>query len=945
MSGFRDDPTPEDLLAANDELQRRLEEAEEALRAIREGDVDAIVVTGSKGDRVFSLAETESLHRLMVEAMSEVGIATAPDGIILYCNRRAAALLQREDAELLGKSLADFVAPQQVSRLDALLREPDPQTAERIMFIAKDGSACPMQVFASQVDTFGGPMICLVATDLTRLEADQALVAQLREQQDVLRTRGVDLTNASNRLSADLDAMSRLQRVAAMFVRGEEMQIILQEMLDTAVAIAGGLSGDIQLINPVTGAPYIVVHNGFEPWRLSFWQENLENVATCCGAAWESGQPVTIEDVEMDPLFENSPSRDAHQRAGVHSVHSTPLVGRTGAVIGVLSVHFATKGRPEPRTIGWLDILARETADILGRVEAEASLRRRQEELEALFNESPAAILMAHDASCSMITRNAEATSLLGGGKELRDVEKKLLQRAITSGEPYRETEMEIVRGDGSAVVVTGGATPLFDATGAVRGAVAVFNNITAHRRAQEDLRRAVVRSDQLVKALEDAQQELRKSHYHLEELVKERTTLSEERGEKLRVMANALSTAEQEERRRLAQLLHDDLQQMLVAIRLRLSNLETVVVGTSLAPTVSGINEIVDNAITASRSLTTELSPPILRESLTAGLEWLGRWFGSRHGMSVEVTAEPDVKEPAEEAKKFLFQAVRELLMNARKHAGVERATVRIYSRDDDVTIEVHDDGRGFNPANTTAPDRSTFGLFSIRERVEMLGGELEIESAPGKGTTCSIRLPVLMPHAEVARAVAEQRAAQESDAAGRPGPVRILVVDDHTIFRRGLISILESYPDLKVVGEASDGEEGVARAADLMPDVVIMDLAMPRMNGIEATRIIKSRFMSIDVLALSFQESEHARTSVLEAGASAYFTKSGPLDALLRAIRAHGNGNGTADASTQTSPVLTESKSASIVEADPPSTIGATHPAPFRSSPRRTARTRRKA
>jgi len=83
-------------------------------------------------------------------------------------------------------------------------------------------------------------------------------------------------------------------------------------------------------------------------------------------------------------------------------------------------------------------------------------------------------------------------------------------------------------------------------------------------------------------------------------------------------------------------------------------------------------------------------------------------------------------------------------------------------------------------------------------------------------------------------------------------------------------------------------------------MPDVVIMDLAMPRMNGIEATRIIKSRFMSVDVIALSFQESEHARSSVLQAGAKAYFTKSGPLDDLVRAIRTHA----TAQAGTTAHP-----------------------------------------
>jgi len=96
--------------------------------------------------------------------------------------------------------------------------------------------------------------------------------------------------------------------------------------------------------------------------------------------------------------------------------------------------------------------------------------------------------------------------------------------------------------------------------------------------------------------------------------------------------------------------------------------------------------------------------------------------------------------------------------------------------------------------------------------------------------------------------------------------------------------------------VGEASDGEQGIERAHELMPDVIIMDLAMPRMNGIEATRIIKSRLMTVDVIALSFQESDHARASVLQAGARAYFTKSGPLDNLLRAIREHATASSSA-------------------------------------------------
>jgi DNA-binding NarL/FixJ family response regulator len=369
-------------------------------------------------------------------------------------------------------------------------------------------------------------------------------------------------------------------------------------------------------------------------------------------------------------------------------------------------------------------------------------------------------------------------------------------------------------------------------------------------------------------------------------------------------------------------------------------------VVGTSLTPTVIAINDIVDNAITASRSLTTELSPPILRESLPRMMDWLVQWMESRHGLFVDVSSEPDLNEPSDEARKFLFQAVRELLMNVRKHAGTDRARVRIFAHADNLCIEVSDDGTGFDTAHTADGDHHAFGLFSIRERVEMLGGTLQIQSLPGRGSTCIIRVPVVPAHVEAARAAV----AQESTGARDPamsGKVRILVVDDHTIFRRGLISILETYPDLKVVGEASDGEEGVRRATELMPDVIIMDLAMPRMNGIEATRIIKSRFMSVDVLALSFQESDHARSSVLDAGASAYFTKSGPLDALLRAIRAHGNGNTDAPAPARTDATPRTHTAELAVDTSAPlsQVTQRTVPAPpVRSEPRRSASRRRR-
>ncbi|MFB1485935.1 MULTISPECIES: ATP-binding protein [unclassified Thiocapsa] len=185
------------LTEENLELRARLEEAEDALRAIREGEVDAVIVSGSQGDRVFSLMETENLHRLMVETMNEAGLAISPDGLLLYANDRASALLNRGRSQLLGHPILELAAPHDSERLRNLLEASRQGIADdRVVFLAADGAAVPMHLWASRLDRPAGAIICLVGTDLSRLEADRALVAQLEEQQQALsasRAEALDL--------------------------------------------------------------------------------------------------------------------------------------------------------------------------------------------------------------------------------------------------------------------------------------------------------------------------------------------------------------------------------------------------------------------------------------------------------------------------------------------------------------------------------------------------------------------------------------------------------------------------------------------------------------------------------------------------------------------------------------------------------------------------------
>ena len=120
----------------------------------------------------------------------------------------------------------------------------------------------------------------------------------------------------------------------------------------------------------------------------------------------------------------------------------------------------------------------------------------------------------------------------------------------------------------------------------------------------------------------------------------------------------------------------------------------------------------------------------------------------------------------------------------------------------------------------------------------------------------------------------------------------LRILVAEDHPLFRKGMISLLESVPEFEVVGEAATGEEAVVHAAQLQPDVVLMDLQMPNVNGIEATRRIVQESPSVRVLVVTLFEDDDSVFMALKAGARGYVLKDADEEEMVRAIRAVGRG-----------------------------------------------------
>lgn len=214
---------------------------------------------------------------------------------------------------------------------------------------------------------------------------------------------------------------------------------------------------------------------------------------------------------------------------------------------------------------------------------------------------------------------------------------------------------------------------------------------------------------------------------------------------ERLGAMAEQLTRTEERERRRLAEELHDRVSQSLAVARMHLDASRTA--GEDAEEYVLRAKHLLEQAIAETRTITSELAPPVLYElGLGSALLWLADKMADAYGLIVATDVEFHEDRLDQDAKTVLFRACRELLMNVVKHAGVSEANVRLHERDSFAVLDVSDLGVGFDPASLESGDTG-FGLFSIRERIPHLGGELTVTSSDGHGASICIRLPLMQP------------------------------------------------------------------------------------------------------------------------------------------------------------------------------------------------------
>jgi PAS domain S-box-containing protein len=509
---------------------------------------------------------------------------------------------------------------------------------------------------------------------------------------------------------------------------------------------------------------------------------------------------------------------------------------------------------------------------------AEEALRKSEEQLRLFIEHAPASLAMFdRDMRYLSVSRrwrtdyNLDDRNLIGVSHydifpSISEPWKNVHQRGL-SGEVVRAENDRFVREDGSVQWLRWEVRPWRDQKGNIAGIVIFTEDITARKQAEEALK------------------ELTKT---LDRKVLERTELANARAKQLQALAVELIEAEERERRRLAEFLHDDLQQMLAAARMQLRSIE----GQPLDPAIENVGKLLEESIIKSRRLSHELSPAVLHHSgLGVALEWLIQHMQAHFDLQVQLEVDMVQQFESTPLKLFLFVAVKELLFNVVKHAGVKSAQVAVWESDGILSITVSDRGKGFDP--DILNDQTTkigLGLLRLRERARYVGGSLVIESSPGKGSRFTISIPFYLAARESREhefGAEREIMAQIADAkTGTLGGIRVLFADDHRVMRQGFIHLIAGQPNIQVVGEAENGREAVRLANQLNPDVVIMDVSMPIMDRVEATRRIKETLPHVRVIGLSMFEEDQFSHAMKNAGAEAFISKNANSAELLKAI-----------------------------------------------------------
>lgn len=581
-------------------------------------------------------------------------------------------------------------------------------------------------------------------------------------------------------LAREVEDAQILQTISTHLVWEPGVHGHFRHIVEAARALMRSDAASIQELDPDSSKLKLVEHVGFHPESAAFWDWVDAGVGSSCGHALARRERIVVPDMDR---FEADPHDvEAYRKSGINSVQSTPLIARSGQIVGMMSTHWADRQTPREENYRFFDILARLAADFIERTRAEAALRE-SEERQAYLLELNDALRPLTDPT----EIQHEAMRLLG---ERIGVSRAQYYTADETGEylsssggytdgvpaaigRFRLIEFGKYAYDGfhageTQVVSDARTDPRISETvlksyetvgflayigvpfvqrGRFLGTIAVHQTgprewtESERMMVEETAARAGMAVEQAVAetALRESEERLRTLNERLEERVRERTS-------EVRSLFERLVSAQEEERRRIARDIHDQVGQQMTALRMNLETLQSQAAGQrALVEQAERTQQLAEELDRSIDFLTWQLRPAALDHlGLSAALENLVTGWSERFAVTADFAVDgvQEVRLPRD-VEANLYRITQEALHNIAKHARATQVTVHLMERHEHLVLIIEDNGRGFDPDRRPPPDSDGgMGLLNMRERAALMGGRLDVESIAGHGTTIYVRI-----------------------------------------------------------------------------------------------------------------------------------------------------------------------------------------------------------
>ncbi|HEY0962574.1 MAG TPA: ATP-binding protein [Pseudomonadales bacterium] len=1034
----------EQLEVENRELQLRLFEAEETIRAIQTGAVDAFMVDGELGQQVYTLESADRPYRLVIEQMQQGAATLLNDGTIAYCNTAFAVLLKVPHPKLVGASFWDFVVPEDAAKQrDLVNSQPSPVQGE-VRLMRSDGELLYTYVTFNSLPSASGASIGVLVTDLTfqrhheqlssahralqesetrfrqiidalptaiystdaegrlthfnpaciefsgrmpelgsdkwcvtwklyhadgcRMAHDECPMAfALKEGRSVrgmeaiaerpdgsriwftpyptpLRNAAgeiigginmlVDITErklAQQQKDQELRDTKLLQQISSQLIHAQNPGALYAQILEAAVTLMKADKGTLQLFDAQSSELRLIAAHGVEPALHEAFMVVTQESGTSCALALQTRERAIIPDFSRG-AYSDSRAGIMHRAAGVLAAQTTPLLTRSGELLGMLSTHWSAPWRPDERAMRMMDILARQTADLIERMRADSALRAsearlemeladtkllqtlsaqiiHEENIDTLYRkitEASVSIMQSDFASLQMYCPEDGSRGKLrllashGFGDHVErfwewvDADRgTTCAIALRTGERFMSSDIQhceqVVGTVDLAAFVAAGVnsaqtTPLYSRKGELLGMLSTQWK-GHHTPSERDLRLLDILARQAADLIERKKAE-----------------------DALKQSKVALTDADRRKDEFLATLAHE-LRNPLAPIRNGLHLMRTNVAGMRLHELrdmmdrqVTHLVRLIDDLLDVSRVSQGKIDLRKQRISLQSAVEAAteaSRPLIEDSGHRLVLTL-PEAPLWLDADLTRIAQVLGNLLNNAAKYTPEGgRINVSAHSEAHHAVLSVSDTGVGI-PADMlpkvfdlfTQVDRNLersqgglgIGLALVRQLVAMHGGTISAHSdGIDRGSTFTVRLPLAVAETKPAPQIAS------SLEATRTPPQRVLVVDDNVPAAETTGWMLEI--DGHTVEYAYDASAALAAAPLFAPDVMLLDIGLPGMNGYDLCRALRQdpRFERTLIIAQTGWGQDRDRQLAQEAGFDHYLVKPVKFDDLAALLAQH--------------------------------------------------------